>query len=245
MQCDIWLEKGKINVQSGLFQKRTVEAEGKDDCMLARIAALEEKLSKAEGGASEFDQAQAQVRRMLGRISLVQPHIVLATLEVLVETAQRGGHKEADYYKAAFAEARRHETDEGFGQLVTQLFGSAEDKRVASALTNWHKVVKAESGVAKQAQQHDSLNPQQAQMQPAFYAPAPPSPFYMPSRAPFKFYQPFYGQQGNARRGGSLGVMRRPPKSREGQGSACYGCGEQGHRVADCQALKDFRANKK
>ena len=55
-----------------------------------------------------------------------------ALLEALVEAAQRAGHKEADFFHSAFAEVQKHDGVEGFNALVTQLFDSAEDKRVAS-----------------------------------------------------------------------------------------------------------------
>ncbi len=46
---------------------------------------------------------------MQSRVALMQPHMVVATIENLVEVAQRAHAKEAEYYKQALAEVRRNQ----------------------------------------------------------------------------------------------------------------------------------------
>lgn len=135
-------------------------------------------MAQAEDGRSEVELASAQVRRMLGRISLVEPHVVLATLEALVEAAQRCHHREVDFFKAAFAEVRKHDGAEGFNHLVLQLFGSPEDKRVATALTNWHKMRRAEGAGGKPAAKPRMAAPASPPAEPPY--PPPQSPPYYP-----------------------------------------------------------------
>ncbi len=212
--------------------------------LLSRLQAMEERMARAEGGRSEVEVAHAQVRRMLGRIGAVEPHVVLNTLEGLVEAAQKCQHKEAEFYKRAFAEAKRHESAEGFNSLVIQFFGTSEDRRVAAALTNWHKVVRAEGGSGK-GQKKESPPPPALQQAPHYPPPMAP-PVY-----PHMYGYPFppqhaYGQGGfSPRRGrGGFGARRAGRGDQAEGGGRCFACNEPGHKAAECRSLKDFRANK-
>jgi len=214
------------------------------DDLQARLEELEGRLQSMERseGATEVETAQQQVGRLLSRIHLVDTHVIVTALEGLVEAAQASHHKEASYYKKALAEVKRHEGAEGFGSLVLQLFGSGEDKKISSVVQSWHKLVKAEGEGKSRPSGAVSFEPAQAQVQhlPPHYPPPvyPMAPYAWPQQQPFG-YGGFSPRRG---RGGS--GPRRATRSQQDTGR-CYGCGEQGHRVADCKTLKDFRARNK
>ncbi len=70
-----------------------------------RVKAFE-ATGRADDSGAEVERASSQVRRMQGRISIMQPHTVLAARECLVESAHRAGHKDAGYYQWAFNEVK-------------------------------------------------------------------------------------------------------------------------------------------
>jgi len=211
-----------------------------ETALAVRLKALEEKLAKADGGPSEVEQAQAQVGRMLGRIAVIDQHVVISTLEVLVEAAAACHHKELGYYKKALQEVKRHEGEEGFCQLVAQLFGTSEDKRVISAVASWRKVVRAEEKPARPVAPKSQGAPVQAPPQAAHYPPPPMYPMgYMP---PFMPPQHYAQVSPGARRARGAGHgSRRGARSGSGEGFRCFGCDEVGHRVSDCPAVKRYR----
>ncbi len=219
------------------FQRK---AEAQDDSVMSRVKALEAKLAESgDTTQNELEAALGQVRRMQGRVALMQPHTVIATIENLVEAAQRAHAKEAEYFKQALCEARRHQDSESFPELIIHLFGTHESKKVQAAIQAWSKQRKPDVKAAEK----NAPAPEQGHA-PSFYA--PPPPYYPPPGygypQPWQHPEPTqggYGRRGgyNARRGG-----RAQPRPVPGK---CFYCGEQGHRVADCPELKDAKAKRR
>lgn len=166
-----------------MFQRKEPEA-GAEELEHRLLEAIQQRMTENEG-QSELDTALSTVRRMLGRITLVQPHIIIHNVETLMEAAQRVCSPDAEFYKSALREIRRFEDDANLGKLVTSLFGSTEDKRVMSAVATWHRASKAEGGAddtgrraevrPKQAAQEQQPPPlQQWSPVPGFYPPPQP-----------------------------------------------------------------------
>ncbi len=173
---------------------------------------------------NEMEEAQRQVSRMLTRVKVVASFTVLATLENLVEVAARHSHKEAAYWRKALEECRAYEGKAGFPDLVKQLFGSAEDKRIAAALQGWRKGRLLEEGPESQPA---TLPPPCLPSQAAPPPPPPPHPYYPP---PYYPYPPFPRSRGRRSHPGS---HRNPTAGRTLNGP-CFVCAEIGHRAADC-----------
>ena len=188
-------------------------------------------------GPTEVEAALQQVSRMTARIGRVEGHVILATLEGLVEAAQGARHTEASFWAKALEKVRHFESrssKESFHQLVISLFGSQEDKRLSSALNSWHKMVRAEEGKDKpsagrtQEAQAPAPAPMPAPVQMPYYQPfyAPPPPPHHPP--------PSYGY-GRFKKAMSPRTKRYPPLR---AGEQCYNCGQEGHRKAECRAPK-------
>lgn len=196
----------------------------------------------AEGGPSEAEKARNEVDRLLQAIGRVEPNVVIEALERLVGAARAEGHEEASFWRKSLLAVKRHEGATGFNQLVTSLFGSQEDKRIASAV----KCIKGEGeGRATGARAQEYVPPVQPPMQfaPQMAPPAYPAMYGYPQPAP---QQPYYGAGGfSPRSPRPTGGPRRGPRGNKPEGGKCFGCGELGHRVADCGALRDFSRSRK
>lgn len=229
--------------------QRKAEDNGSD--LEARLEAMERRLAVP----TEVDQALAQVRRLIGRITVVKDHVIIETLEGLVEAGTKCDHKEALYWRKAFEQCARREGEEGFRDLVCDLFGSAEDRRVATAVMNWHKLQRAEGKGQRERRKcggkpgpDDKDDPPPPMTQTVQYQPqviAHPPPFMMPYGAPYSS-PPSYNVQPRGHRGsqGKRPWFRSQPQG-AASGTGCYGCGQEGHKVIECQVIKEFRSKQK
>lgn len=202
------------------------------DAVLKRIQEMEARLAGMTS-QSEVEEALAQVSRMMGRIRLLQPYTIMAALETLVEVTSRTAHKDAVYYKKALDECRMREYEEGFPDLVKNLFGTSEDKRIVNAVHGWRKHQKVDPTT--------TVAPSPSPASPS-QPPAPAPPPY-PSFYPYPPYPypPHFPAPPSPYHGGEPGPMPRRHQQRPHGGrpsGACFFCKEEGHRIADCKKAK-------
>ena len=167
-------------------------------------------------------------------------HTVISTIEHLVEVAHRAQSKEAEFYKQALVEIRRNEDSDNLGDLLVQLFGSPEARRVATAVQSWHKLRKGEHVGAEKAKTPASraTSPVPHYVPAPYPYPPPPTYAYPPAPAPGVGHSGAYGS-----RRGTYGSSRGGRSYFRFRGK-CFSCGEFGHRVSDCLALKKDRLTK-
>lgn len=178
----------------------------------------------------QVDDALSNVRSLASRSKLTSPNVLMAAIETLVEISQKSNHKDSIMYAKAFAICKKYEDSEGFGDLVLKLFGSTEDKKVASVVAEWSKQKKYESEKKPTESSNGNVN--------QFYAPHGygPYPYYgfgnfgpgpmMYSAVPR--HGPFFGRRSALRGAGRY----RKPKT-----SNCFYCQETGHFVSECPKL--------
>ena len=85
------------------------------------------------------EDALHQIRVLAARPALTAPHVLLAAVELLVEQAALSGHADAPFYSKALRACREMSTVEDLGGLCLKLFGSAEDKKISAALSEFAK----------------------------------------------------------------------------------------------------------
>ncbi len=193
---------------------------------MRRLEQLQRQVDGMSSSTGEVEDAFSQVNRMMSRIKMVQPFVALAALENLVDVATKHGHKDATYLRKALLECRSREDDPGFADLVCQLFGSAEDRKVAAVVHGWRKAKRVEG---------EATLPSAPGVTPA---PTPPQSFYPPPFSPYAVPVPFPGYSpppGNVR--GRNPQSRRPGPRAPG-GASCYFCREPGHLIATCEKAK-------
>ena len=71
------------------------------------------------------------------------PHLALSSLEILVDAAKFGGHKDAQYYESCLRALRENLSDANVRTLLQKLVGSTEDSKVANITDKWKKAGKA------------------------------------------------------------------------------------------------------
>ena len=76
---------------------------------------------------------------------------MLAAIEALVTVATKFGHKEAESFSKAYTHCKKFEDSKDIGNLAMKLFGSAEDKKLASMVAEWMKGKKYDISPKKSA----------------------------------------------------------------------------------------------
>ena len=101
---------------------------------------LEALKSRREG--LQVDEALSNVRSLASRPNLTSPNVLMAAIETLIEVANKANYKDASMFSKAYATCKRYEENEDFCGLVLKLFGSQEDKKIASIIADWAKAKK-------------------------------------------------------------------------------------------------------
>lgn len=190
----------------------------------------------------QVDEALANIRTLASRPKLTAPHVLLAAIETLVDIALTTNHKEAAMFSKAFSTCKKYEDNEEFCSLVLKLFGSQEDKRIASLVADWAKSRKYESSdkvkenTRGKVQNDNPVKPYPMPSYPGFgimhpygnfgmQMPCPPA-FPMPPIAASQDFSPRqqFFRGGRGRRQKSVG--------------ACFYCKEPGHFVSNCPKIK-------
>ena len=97
--------------------------------------------AKVEG---DVEQALRNVRKAVARApESFDPHLPLLSLEILVDAAKFGGHKDAQYYESCLRALRENLSDANVRTLLQKLVGSTEDSKVANITDKWKKAGKA------------------------------------------------------------------------------------------------------
>lgn len=104
-------------------------------------ANLEDRLKglKSKSGEQKVDDAIRQVRLLAARPKLKQSHVLIASLEMLVDVAKCEGHKDAEFFNKALQACRRFEESEDVCGLCLKLIGSSEDRKISTAIAEWVK----------------------------------------------------------------------------------------------------------
>jgi hypothetical protein len=191
---------------------------------------LEALKSRREG--LQVDEALSNVRSLASRPNLTSPNVLMAAIETLIEVANKANYKDASMFSKAYATCKRYEENEDFCGLVLKLFGSQEDKKIASIIADWAKAKKYEEGEKGKGKQKENFGVPMGPY-PQFAFPAPynvqmPSPLM--GAYPFPSMQPSY--QGSR-------PMRQGFKGKGKQGGTCFYCKEPGHFVSNCPKLQN------
>ena len=193
------------------------------------VGTLEERVLEMERNVSSWKRpspvqdALQQVRILASRPALTAPHVLLAAVELLVEQAAINGHTDANFYSRALRACREINDIQDLCTLCLKLFGSQEDKKITTALSELYKAkrhmpVNQSVGAGKyQGDIHNFMPPYPYQGAPFF----PPHP-YRGAASPRWFSRGGY----------------RPRSSMAGDRLRCFGCRELGHVVANCTKVK-------
>ncbi|KAJ8309742.1 hypothetical protein KUTeg_011607 [Tegillarca granosa] len=161
-------------------------------------------MSRKDG--KQVDEALTTVRTLASRPKLTSPNVLMAAIKSLVDIAQNTSHKDA------------YEENEGFCDLVLKLFGSPEDKKVASVVADWAKARKYESDKKTDKTVGTSA-----------FVQSSPSPGFMPLPYPVNMGMGHYGPRSFSR-----GARARKPKAN----TNCFYCNKTGHFVSECPKIK-------
>ncbi|KAJ8302605.1 hypothetical protein KUTeg_019001, partial [Tegillarca granosa] len=122
----------------------------------------------SEKSQLKVDDALREVRVLASRPKLTQPHVLIAALENLVDVATKVGHKDSDFFSKALLACRRYDDEGDVCGLCMKLIGSAEDKKVASAVNEWAKWKKYNSHKDNSKFQNANINQPVPGMAPGF-----------------------------------------------------------------------------
>lgn len=199
----------------------------------ARMEAIERNISEIKTKRDEVREALEKVRLMANNPRLTSPHILLAAIESLVNAATRQGHKDVDYFIKSLQACRRFDDSDDVCGIALKLFGSAEDKRISSAVAEWSKLKKYK----KDGASTDALGTSQNSWPQPPYPTPMNTPWMIPpnfSASPYYQY-PGYSAPTPYRQRGTFRRFRTPYQRRPGP---CHYCGEIGHLVAYCPKVK-------
>jgi hypothetical protein len=110
-----------------------------DKNLEVRLKEMEDKMNSFSNKSAEVGESLAQVRILTSRPNLTPSHVLLAAIEALVTVATKFGHKEAEFFSKAYTHCKKFENSKDIGNLAMKLFGSAEDKKLASMVVEWMK----------------------------------------------------------------------------------------------------------
>lgn len=98
------------------------------------------------------------IRILATRPKLTIPGILLATIEMLVDAANKVNHKDSVLFSKSYAMCKKFEDHTDFCGLVLKLFGSQEDK-ISSLISDQIKLKKYQDGSKEKTtvQQNDML----------------------------------------------------------------------------------------
>ena len=90
---------------------------------------------------AQVEDALRHIRLLASRPKLTAPHVLVAAIESLVEIATKASHKESFFFFfiKSLSYCRKYEDADDLCGLALKLFGSAEDKNTASAVSDWAK----------------------------------------------------------------------------------------------------------
>lgn len=197
---------------------------------------------KAHQDNEKVAEALKNVRAMAGRPKLTPASVLIAAMEVLVESALKANHPETDFYNKALQACKQFETHDDICGLCLKLLGSSEDKKISATIADWQKSCKREN--------REDLKPDGKVCNPGvgvfgqqyFPYPCPPYPFSGPVGVPH-FNGPtvqhslFQGFPFNGQSFQPQGYRPRFSRKSVGRG-ACFFCKENGHHVNACPKLK-------
>ena len=86
-----------------------------------------------------MDDAIRQVRLLASRPKLTPSHVLIASLEMLVDVAKFEGHKDAEFVNKALQACRHYEVNEDVCGLCLKLIGSSENRKISTAIAEWLK----------------------------------------------------------------------------------------------------------
>ncbi|KAJ8315852.1 hypothetical protein KUTeg_008002, partial [Tegillarca granosa] len=128
---------------NGATGKQLASSLTTDDTVL-QLKSIREDIDALKSRKDGKQVDEALTRRDAVGPELTSPNVLMAAIETLVEIAQKTSHKDVLHAKA-FSICKKYEENEGFCDLVLKLFGSPEDKKVASVVADLAKARKYES----------------------------------------------------------------------------------------------------
>lgn len=181
-----------------------------------------------------IDEALATVRTLASRPKLTSPNVLLAAVEILAEAANKANYKDATMFSKSLSICKKYEEHEDLCSLVLKLFGTQEDKKISSLITEWKKTKRYEGEKEKEKVKENVTSPSNPYNVPGFGFPQPYPMYY--GYPPVMYPGPqcqggsnFYGPRVPMR-----GGRTRKPRSN----MSCYFCKETGHFVSSCPTIK-------
>ncbi|CAC5386655.1 unnamed protein product [Mytilus coruscus] len=208
----------------------------------SRLKDMENKMTSFSNKSAEnqVGESLAHVRILASRPNLTPSHVLLAAIESLVTVATKYGHKEAEYFSKAYTYCKKFEDSKDICNLAMQLFGSAEDKKLANMVAEWMKGKKYEASPKKSVRIEQPDKENDIKMPHNFGAINNPASFGYPFVQGPMPMPPFYGSQGYSNFQGNFGNGRFNRRGRGGYSRRgnCLFCKESGHYVAECPKIK-------
>ncbi|VDI04716.1 Hypothetical predicted protein [Mytilus galloprovincialis] len=183
-------------------------AQGDPSTTNQQLQAMRQDLDELKKNSKvlQVDEALSYVRTLAARPKLTTPGVLLAAIEMLVDAANKANHKDCSLFSKSFSMCKKYEDNVDFCGLVLKLFGSQEDKKISSLISDWAKSKKYEEPSGSKERQ-DILDA------PPTSAPAFPFPGYGYQNPGFGFPYPNFYPGPNYNSGGF-----RPPRMQGGRG---------------------------
>ncbi|XP_052078011.1 uncharacterized protein LOC127715945 [Mytilus californianus] len=117
-----------------------------EPCTNQQLQAMRQDLDELKNKSKDIqvDEALSYVRTLAARPKLTTPGVLLAAIEMLVDAANKANHKDCSLFSKSFAMCKKFEDHVDFCGLVLKLFGSQEDKKISSLISDWAKSKKYE-----------------------------------------------------------------------------------------------------
>ena len=116
-------------------------AQGDPSTTNQQLQAMRQDLDELKKNSKvlQVDEALSYVRTLAARPKLTTPGVLLAAIEMLVDAANKANHKDCSLFSKSFSMCKKYEDNVDFCGLVLKLFGSQEDKKISSLISDWAK----------------------------------------------------------------------------------------------------------
>lgn len=112
-----------------------------DSCTKQQLQDMRQDLDDLKNKSKDLqvDEALSYVRTIEARPKLTTLGVLFVAVEMLVDATNKANHKDCSIFSKSYAICKKYEDYADLGGLVLKLFGSQEDKKISSLISDWAK----------------------------------------------------------------------------------------------------------